>query len=340
MHEDDAYPVAPSPAYDPVIFERIIGLSDEPPSVETPRAYEVVETESDRRAAAKERPRDTAADKEKDQAVHAARHGISPSLLLGASKADSTRLQALVRATEPGQLEAWNRETESDPPSTAAQAQNRTEGEGEASEHNAGSGSEPPAGNGGEGSKRVRVRKPKPRKGEPGWVPRHRRTKAELAADAAAKLAAAEAALQAEKEAAANRFNSLTAHLAAYVQRDKALLREGAGYGKIPDLSPQEILVRQRQAAVREAQRAAEEKRKEEQRVLREAREAKEAARAAKEEAQRLALLEAARPAENDGQGGLMDIDLSGFGDIDAEIDEEADCESGLWSLADVLESR
>ena len=330
VHEDDAYLVAPSPAYDPVVFERIIGLSDEAPAVETPWAYEVVETESDRRAQANgTRSRDAGADKEKDQAVHAARHGISPSLLKNAAKkGDSTRLQALVRATEPGQLEAWNQQTEGEPPVSG-----RIQAQEEGSEQDAGNGSEPHAPGNGEGSKRVRVRKPKPKKGEPGWVPRRRRTKAELEADAAAKVAAAEAALQAEKEAAAGPFNSLTAHLAAYTLRDKALLREGAGYGKIRDLTPQEILVKQREAAVREAARAAEDKRKEEARLAREAKEearaAREEARAAREEAQRLALLEGARPAENDGPGGLMDIDLSGFGDIDAEIDEEADCKHG-----------
>jgi hypothetical protein len=151
--------------------------------------------------------------------------------------------------------------------------------------------------------------------------------------------------LQAEKEAAAGPFNSLTAHLNAYTQRDKALLREGAGYGKIPDLSPEEILIRRKEAAIREAARAAEEKRKEEARLAQVAREEARVAREAKEEARReahrLALLEAARPAENDNQGGLMDIDLSGFGDIDAEIDEEADCESAIVRfLLVVVQSR
>lgn len=326
IQEDDAYPVAPSPAYDPVVFERIIGLSHDHPSVETPRPYEAVVSETDRRAHEQSiRAREAVPDKDKDQAVHAQRHGISPSLLKNAN-GDSTRLQALVRATEPGQLEAWNQQTEGDPPATAG-----TEGEG--SEQNQGAEDATPTTDG-QGSKRVRQRKARPKKGEPGWVPRHRRTKAELAAEAAAKVAAAEAALQAEKEAAAGPFNSLTAHLNAYTQRDKALLREGAGYGKIPDLSPGEILIRRKEAAIREAARAAEEKRKEEARLAQVAREEARVAREAKEEARReahrLALLEAARPAENDNQGGLMDIDLSGFGDIDAEIDEEADCKPAV----------
>jgi hypothetical protein len=130
----------------------------------------------------------------------------------------------------------------------------------------------------------VRVRKPRPKKGEPGWISRSKR------AEEAEKDA--EGAVDDVEDSSSGPFNSLTAHLAAYSQRDKALQREEAGYSRIPDLRPEEILIRRQQEVEARAQ--------------------------------------AMLPAENTAG---MDIDLSGFGDIDAEIDEQADCESGFWVL-------
>jgi len=248
LDDDSSYPIAPSPAYDPVAFERIIGLSSD------------------------------------DEVIRAQRQGISPAML---TKRES-RLQALVKATEPGQLEAW--QTDQTPSASTSSERRRVVIQEPEQEVDLGPMDAPTPrslasssrGRGRGGA--VRVRKPRPKKGEPGWVSRSSKR-------AEASGTQAEEAVQAvenDQESSPGPFNSLTAHLAAYSQRDKALQREEAGYGRIPDLRPEEILV-QRQRAV---------------------------------EARRQAML----PAEN--AAALMDIDLSGFGNIDAEIDEQADCES------------
>jgi len=248
LDDDSSYPIAPSPAYDPVAFERIIGLSSD------------------------------------DEVIRAQRQGISPAML---TKRES-RLQALVKATEPGQLEAW--QTDQTPSASTSSERRRVVIQEPEQEVDLGPMDAPTPrslasssrGRGRGGA--VRVRKPRPKKGEPGWVSRSSKR-------AEASGTQAEEAVQAvenDQESSPGPFNSLTAHPAAYSQRDKALQREEAGYGRIPDLRPEEILV-QRQRAV---------------------------------EARRQAML----PAEN--AAALMDIDLSGFGNIDAEIDEQADCES------------
>ena len=204
-----------------------------------------------------------------------------------------SRLQALVKATEPGQLEAW--QTEQAPAASSSSKKRKVVIKEPEEEADSGPVDAPTPrslanssrGRGRGGAARVRVRKPRPKKGEPGFVSRSSKR------DDAGKQAegAAPAAVDEVEESSPGPFNSLTAHLAAYSQRDKALQREEAGYGRIPDLRPEELLIRRQ--------------------------------REAEEEARRQAMI----PAENAG----MDIDLSGFGDIDAEIDEQADCESGLW---------
>jgi hypothetical protein len=238
VREETDYPVAPSPAYDPVAFERMIGLSNDHMPVETPRPYDEVSPEVAGSGRAAPNRNVVEIDTQTDRIMQAQMHGIAPSLLRK-TNIDSFRLDALVRTTEPGQLEAWTqaigqapaaapdesttKETEPVPVATAKRGRPRKTGEGTT----------------------PRVRK---KAGEGG--PSKPRVRKKKTTDPAPPDTA--------DDTSGGPFNTLTAHLAAYAQRDKALLREKAGYATIPDLDPEDIIARQRAAAARETQRAAE----------------------------------------------------------------------------------